>query len=190
MRRAALPSAVALSVLATACGLEIGAHAGASTLERPTRFASGGHVAASVGPVRGSGPLAGVEIEGAARSGIGSTWTVGIFGGLRHAPDARPGAPGWELRLDAGARIEEAVLGRDAQLLFGATFAVPIWLGLAHEGADLNETYWLVTRGVELVPFGRVRLRIRSPDTAGQPTNALELAAGCSLRVRFVTDLL
>lgn len=186
--RAAL--ALALAFCVVGCGVEVGGHAGASTLERPLRFAAGGHVAASIGAVRGTGALAGVEIEGAARSEIGSTWTVGAFAGFRRAPDARPGAPGWELRVDGGARVEDAVLGRDAQLFVGTTFAVPIWVGLAHEGTDLNQSYWLVMRGIELVPFARVRLRIRARDAAGQPTTALELAAGLALRVRFVTDLL
>jgi len=187
MTRASLPC-LALSLLASGCSMDLASAGGASTPDGNGLVT--GHLAVSTklsNPVNTDGVLVGGELAARSEIGYGTRWTTGLRVGYGQSPALRPGACGWELYADIGARIGNGGLLPNHDFYYGGSFAVPISLSARHEDSDLNGPSWILIRTIELAPLARIRANLDHPD--GLPnTHRVDLQGGVVVRLRFVSD--
>ena len=189
--RAAQALALLFVAACTGCIGEVGAQGGGVVgLGVPTHPAVGTHVGVGVSMPRRAGPYGGVEIDGTSRGNAGTSWSTGLRVGWGLAPDQRPWSVGYQLTADVGGVVDGARYARYGAGFAGVTLTVPIWIGAAHEGSELNNAFFFLGRGLELAPFLRVRWHHHDLERDGSRGDGLELAAGIALRLRLTTDLL
>lgn len=186
-RRLRLLLALAAPLLA-GCSAQIGAGAGGGFGRAPAHFTWSSHVAAST--VLGHrGLLLGAELESRSEAHHGARWTTGVRLGYGQLPDQVPGAGALELHADLGARIDDGALFPRGEGYVGGTAAYVIWLAPRRELLDVNNDQWPVSRGLELVLYGRERTYLDRPG-GGAIVPRHDAGAGFALRMRLLSDLL
>lgn len=173
----------------SACGADLGALGGVET--HTGHFVGGGRLAVSSklgSPLNERGLLVGAALEARGEQDLGSRWNSGLMLGWGDGPAAIDGRLGWELFGEIGTPLH-GTLFRRGDLYTGLSFALPIHFGPARQVVDLNESTWILTRRLELVPLLRTRLH-RDHREGKDAFWRTEISFGVSLRMRAFTDLL
>ena len=178
-----------LSASLVGCGAELGGGVG---VEARSGHAVGyGRAAASTRlgtPLNDHGFLVGGSLESRAEQQVGARYDAGVMLGWGTGPAAIGGKWGFEAYGEFGTPLQSAIF-RDGNCFFGAALGAPYHLAKPREVKDLNDSLWIATTFVELVPMMRVRLHIDHPG-GGDPTTKIDLSAGLALRLRVLSDLL
>jgi hypothetical protein len=171
-----------------ACGAELGAGGG---VEARSGVAVGyGRAAASTKlgtPLNDEGFQVGASLESRAQARAGVRYDTGIMLGWGSGPAALGGRSGFELYCELGTPIQQGFL-RDGNFFAGAAIAAPLFLGQPRQVADLNNSTWLATSRIELVPSLRSRLHVDHAG-GGDPSTKIDVQVGLALRLRVISDL-
>lgn len=177
--------------LLAACSAQLGTSAGlgGGFGRAPVHFTWSHHVAASTVLGHQRGFYLGSELESRSEAHVGARWTAGLQAGYGSLPDQVPGSSGVELHVDGGARIGDGALFPRGEWYAGGTAAYVIWLAPRRELLDVNNDQWPVSRGLELVLYGRERIYVDRPG-GGAVVPRYDTGVGFALRMRLLSDLL
>jgi hypothetical protein len=178
-----------LSALLVGCGAELGGGAG---VEAKSAHAIGyGRAAASTRlgtPLNDHGFLVGSSLESRAEQRVGARYDAGLMLGWGTGPAAIGGKWGFEAYGEVGTPLQSAIF-REGNCFFGAAISVPYHLAKPREVKDLNDSVWIATTYVELVPMMRARLHLDHPG-GGDTTTKIDISGGLAFRLRVLSDLL
>ena len=178
-----------LSSSLVGCGAELGGGGGVEV--RSGDVVGYGRAAASTrlgSPLNDHGFLVGGSLESRAEATVGARYDAGLMLGWGSGPKAIGGKWGFETYGEFGSPLQKAIF-RDGNCFFGAAIATPYHLAKPREVKDLNESVWIATTFVELVPMVRVRLHLDHPG-GGDATTKIDLSGGLAFRLRVLSDLL
>lgn len=123
------------------------------------------------------------------RDNGGTRWLGGVMVGYGKGPAMLDRRVGYEIYGEGGTPFRNGFFS-NGSFYAGIGASIPILLGPIRSVDDLNESTWILTRRVEVVPQARFRVHVDDPGASAVPTIVrTDLTLGVSFRMRLMTDI-